>query len=176
MVAIDRAEAIRILSLEILKNLSKEDRESHVLNWWSMDEDNDEYFMLSKELRSIMKENEYPPEDVSNKIYDELTYIAICYRFKGVTNKFINKLMQEMNIGPYESVGEVERLETCPCCSYRTLETRGEYDICELCHWEDNGLINPKQYSSPNRMTLEEAQEKLKIDITLLNKWVKDDQ
>ena len=25
----------------------------------------------------------------------------------------------------------------CPCCGYPTLETRGEYEICTICWWED---------------------------------------
>ena len=28
---------------------------------------------------------------------------------------------------------------TCPCCGYPTLGGRGEYQICELCSWEDDG-------------------------------------
>jgi len=27
----------------------------------------------------------------------------------------------------------------CPCCGYLTLEARGEYDICRICWWEDDG-------------------------------------
>ncbi len=27
----------------------------------------------------------------------------------------------------------------CPCCDYPTLGSRAEFDICELCNWEDDG-------------------------------------
>lgn len=27
----------------------------------------------------------------------------------------------------------------CPCCGFPTLSARGDYDICELCNWEDDG-------------------------------------
>jgi hypothetical protein len=27
----------------------------------------------------------------------------------------------------------------CPCCGYQTLPERGEYDICPVCFWEDDG-------------------------------------
>jgi hypothetical protein len=27
----------------------------------------------------------------------------------------------------------------CPCCHHRTLDVRGEYDICPVCFWEDEG-------------------------------------
>lgn len=32
---------------------------------------------------------------------------------------------------------------TCPCCGYPTLGGRGEYEICELCDWEDDGQDAP---------------------------------
>ena len=36
----------------------------------------------------------------------------------------------------------------CLCCGYQTLDTRGEYDICPVCFWEDDAyLIFPKQKS-----------------------------
>lgn len=27
----------------------------------------------------------------------------------------------------------------CPCCGYLTLDARGDYDICPVCYWEDDG-------------------------------------
>jgi hypothetical protein len=27
----------------------------------------------------------------------------------------------------------------CPCCGYLTLPRRGDYDICKVCFWEDDG-------------------------------------
>ncbi|MFC6018432.1 CPCC family cysteine-rich protein [Plantactinospora solaniradicis] len=27
----------------------------------------------------------------------------------------------------------------CPCCGYLTLDSRGEYEICPVCFWEDDG-------------------------------------
>lgn len=28
---------------------------------------------------------------------------------------------------------------TCPCCGHRTLPSRGNYDLCPGCDWEDDG-------------------------------------
>lgn len=30
----------------------------------------------------------------------------------------------------------------CPCCGYATLSGRGEYEICNVCWWEDDGQDN----------------------------------
>lgn len=30
----------------------------------------------------------------------------------------------------------------CPCCGYDTIDGRGDYDICTICWWEDDGQDN----------------------------------
>lgn len=30
----------------------------------------------------------------------------------------------------------------CLCCGYRTLDSRGDYDICPVCFWEDDRYID----------------------------------
>lgn len=32
---------------------------------------------------------------------------------------------------------------TCPACGYPTLEYRGGFEYCSLCHWEDDGQDDP---------------------------------
>jgi hypothetical protein len=32
--------------------------------------------------------------------------------------------------------------DTCPCCGYETIDGRGNYDICPICWWEDDGQDN----------------------------------
>ena len=31
----------------------------------------------------------------------------------------------------------------CPCCRYQTLDERGSFEICPVCHWEDDGQDDP---------------------------------
>ena len=31
----------------------------------------------------------------------------------------------------------------CPCCGYKTLHGRGNYEICKVCFWEDDGQDEP---------------------------------
>ena len=33
-------------------------------------------------------------------------------------------------------------LIACPCCGYKTLGSRADYDICCICWWEDDGADN----------------------------------
>jgi hypothetical protein len=34
---------------------------------------------------------------------------------------------------------ERDRPYACPCCGYLTLGSRGNYEICAVCFWEDDG-------------------------------------
>jgi hypothetical protein len=52
-----------------------------------------------------------------------------------------------------------KELLVCPCCDYLTLTERGQYEICEVCFWEDDGTQSPDGYSAPNRLFLVMGQE-----------------
>lgn len=44
--------------------------------------------------------------------------------------------------------------EKCPCCEFPTLRSRGGYEICTLCLWEDDGqdIVNAdEQRPGPNQ-------------------------
>lgn len=49
-------------------------------------------------------------------------------------------------------------MHACPCCGHRTLPSRGDYELCPVCWWEDDGG-EPWEYSGPNGRTLVEAQQ-----------------
>lgn len=34
---------------------------------------------------------------------------------------------------------DIRSRSTCPCCGYPTLQRRIEYEICQICWWEDDG-------------------------------------
>jgi len=36
-------------------------------------------------------------------------------------------------------------VETCACCGYKTLDEKGNYEICPICFWEDD----PVQEADP---------------------------
>lgn len=55
-----------------------------------------------------------------------------------------------------------QRRFRCPCCLYLTLTRRHDYEICEVCFWEDDGTEDPAwelERSGPNHgLTLAEGQ------------------
>ena len=42
---------------------------------------------------------------------------------------------------------------SCVCCGFVTLEARGDYDICPVCFWENDHVVDPHTPSGPNHMT-----------------------
>jgi hypothetical protein len=53
---------------------------------------------------------------------------------------------------------------TCPCCDYVTLPERGNYLICPVCYWEDDGVGVHRldAPSGPNAMSLREGRANFK--------------
>lgn len=49
----------------------------------------------------------------------------------------------------------------CPCCDYFTIDVRGDYEICPVCFWEDDGLDIGllDRHSGPNHISLREARQ-----------------
>ena len=67
--------------------------------------------------------------------------------------KHFESYLQRVAEGVRKRAGEGSRYP-CPCCGYPTLPNRGEYDICELCNWEDDGQDDPhadEVWGGPNR-------------------------
>ena len=45
----------------------------------------------------------------------------------------------------------------CPCCGYLTLPVRGDYELCDVCFWEDGGHDDDDDPNGPNHISLNEA-------------------
>ena len=53
-----------------------------------------------------------------------------------------------------------DTLYACPCCGYATIGEPAEYEICEICFWEDDGQDDPDSENflgGPNGVSLNEA-------------------
>jgi Cysteine-rich CPCC len=150
-----RDEAINLLVNQDLAHLSSEERESLLIDWWSIDTEDAEYEKLPKDLKQEIRRAEHP-DNPMKAIFDPLLKIALRHSYVGVVNSFLESRLA--TIGIHERVdGLVEILEACPCCGYRNLRERGAYDICRVCFWEDDGTEEPGRVSSPNGMSLQEA-------------------
>lgn len=149
-----RDQAIRLLALDAMKRLRTQERRAIIEEWWGHAEDIPE---LGDELYEEVKSEE-GPGDPDQRRYDPLVLQALRTRWLGVANAYLSEKLREL--GHEHRIDEPDpELLACPCCSYKTLARRGDYDICPVCFWEDDGGNDPSLYSSPNHMTLGEACE-----------------
>ena len=151
-----RDQAISTLVKDLLPRLTRGERESHLLGWWFIDASDAEHHSLPKRLRDALVSSPDGPPDPENPEYDPLLRIALQYEFIGVTNTYLERRL--LSLGQAATVtGAAEAMQRCPCCGYLSLQRRGEYDICGVCFWEDDGTEEEAKYSSPNHQTLGEA-------------------
>ena len=53
-----------------------------------------------------------------------------------------NRVVVGVSMSAFKSITEPwqpERSFRCPCCKYRTLHSRGGFEVCPVCFWEDDG-------------------------------------
>ncbi|UOD28345.1 hypothetical protein INH39_23225 [Massilia violaceinigra] len=97
------------------------------------------------------------PDDPSSAPYNPLLQVALKHTYTGVVNNYLS--MQLALTGKEVTVeGDAGHMEVCPCCRYRSLETRAEFEICRVCFWEDDGTTELHRHSGPNHQTLSDAQ------------------
>lgn len=69
------------------------------------------------------------------------------------------------------SCSKFEEYYYCPCCHYPTLKNRGDFEICALCSWEDDGQneFNADEiFGGPNgNYSLTEASDNFKKYYTM---------
>ena len=149
-----RNEAIDLLARRDLARLSYEQREALLLGRWSIDSNDPECDDLPEALKAAIAHASEP--NGYAELYDPLLLIALRHSYTGVLNSYLRAAVA--TLGHEEAVdGEVEVLEVCRCCGYRSLRERDAYEICHVCFWEDDGTTDADRISSPNHMTLRDA-------------------
>ncbi|KTC39575.1 MAG: CPCC family cysteine-rich protein [Pseudomonas sp.] len=165
--------AIDLLSAHRLPGLDAAARASHLLNWWGIDSDDLEFAALPPCLQQQLISQPEPPDDTQDPRYNALLLIALRAEYRGVTHLYLRRCLREAGLGDYIVSPGLEHREACPCCGYLTLGARGEYEICDLCNWEDDGSQALDVLSGPNHKTLGQAREHFARhqDHLPLDKW-----
>lgn len=97
--------------------------------------------------------------DAAHPRYDPVLLLWLRETYVGATNAHLRARLQTLGITETEISGEPEALAACPCCGARSISDRGEYDICPVCRWEDDGADNDAadRTSGPNHLSLTQA-------------------
>lgn len=74
-----------------------------------------------------------------------------------VKNSYLENLLSRVFGIAVKIDGNAPDLLACPCCKYKTLDSR-EWEICTVCFWEDDGSTDLDGPCGPNHVTLREGQ------------------
>ncbi|WP_374465154.1 CPCC family cysteine-rich protein [Chryseobacterium sp.] len=94
-------------------------------------------------------------------------------KYTGVKVSYIEEKIKTLYQLPIAVIGVVEKLNPCPCCNFRTIFEKGNYQICPVCFWEDDGNTDDMKTSSANHMTLKEARDNFKTKGAISDQFLK---
>jgi hypothetical protein len=139
---VERRLAIaRLAQLDLAKLTSEERAEQLEIMLCEGWEENPRWHTLPAAVRDEFTEGELRrPADDST--YDAVLLIWLSDRYSVATNEFLQTRLRASGIDADSVTGEPVRPEACPCCGYRTIGARGDYEICPVCWWEDDGQDN----------------------------------
>jgi hypothetical protein len=154
-----RTEAIETLATAGLAGLSAEERAEQLATMlreaWS---DDPGWQSVPADVRDEFEHNavRFPASD---RRYDAVLMVWLRDRYAAATNEFLKTRLGALGIDVPRIEGTPARREPCPCCGACTLGSRGDYDICPVCWWEDDGEDNASadEGSGPNHLTLTQA-------------------
>ncbi|CAL2104427.1 protein of unknown function [Tenacibaculum sp. 190130A14a] len=133
----NRKEVIEKYISLIIEGYSEDKREEEITqllleNWsnvqgWTNLPDN-----LQKEFNNGKLDGNF-----NDKKYNDILKFKLHNDIKGYNNEYLSEAT-----GIIITRGNACDLIACPCCGYKTLESRNEFDICKICWWEDDGQDN----------------------------------
>lgn len=154
-----RKQAIKIIGSTEFEKISTEDRSLIIYNAWGLDETDEEFHLLSPNLKEELLNYEQPQYDLMSSKYDDLVKIFCESSYNEYSNEKLEIIVSNILGKKIFIEGENPKKYSCPCCGKETLSIRGEYDICSNCNWEDDGNDSENEYSSVNHMTLEQGKK-----------------
>jgi hypothetical protein len=137
-----REDAIeRLISVELQK-LADDEREEQLFVMTREDwSECPGWNTLDSSVRSEFEDGELRSPYSSHK-YDAVLLLWLRSRYAGATSEYIKDRLREIGVDATEVAGEPMSLVACPCCGFASLGGRGDYEICDVCWWEDDGQDN----------------------------------
>ena len=111
-------------------------------------------------IECALAEKELAEKDEKEEDKNKYARKFIEYRFTSYTNAYLRLFLSNHLRAVFEIKGKRKTLYICECCGYKVLTLPGEWDICKVCFWENDGSAKDESIiSSSNRMTLGEAKK-----------------
>ena len=139
---LSRNEAIEVLAERDLKSMSKAERGEQLFCMTVEDWVSDPAWpAMDPEIHRVFEEG-LDIENPTDARFDPILLLWLRSRYAAALNSYLLELLRDMKIEVEQITGDAEEGIACPCCGYCTLGSRGEYEICIVCWWEDDGQDN----------------------------------
>ena len=94
--------------------------------------------------------------DAADSRYNPAIALSLRDRYVRACNEFLINQLYSIGREYHRIIGFPPPLSACPCCGAYSLEERGDWEICTVCWWEDDGSDNfdAMVESSPNHLSL----------------------
>ena len=152
-----RTQAIAHLSQRDLQNLTPAQRSEMLAGMQCEAWDDDPgWKALTSSLQAELEGVDCEILEPGDRRYDPALLLPLRHRYLGCTNEYLLEQLKQIDHHYDQISGEAALLFACPCCGLQTLDEQGNYDICPVCWWEDDGMDNATaQYKSgPNHISL----------------------
>lgn len=134
--------------------------EKGILSWFKVEKERyiAEWQLAIAAAKQICKDVHYLWESDARSIKRKEIKSVDKDVLKGLQQNFFEETMKQMDRDSIFAEAQVGVRYKCPCCDYKTLESRGGYDICPVCFWEDDGQddadANTNRFFGPNHISL----------------------
>lgn len=134
-----RADAVARLARGGLERMTETERAEQIevmlLESWDAHPD---WALVSSDVRTEF-EGQHLVDSASSRRYDEVLLLWLRSRYAAATSDYLRAELNSFGVLVDTVEGGPESREACPCCGLRMLSTRGDYEICRVCWWEDDG-------------------------------------
>lgn len=136
-------EAIDLLSENDLNQLGEKERQEQLDIMMYHEDWSDEplWSHISHEVKKEFAEQSKILDPFNSK-YNSVLKLWLRSKYLGAQNEFLLDRVTSLKPEIIEIIGQPYQLFSCPCCGYQTLDSLGDYDICKVCWWEDDGQDN----------------------------------
>ena len=162
-----REELISRIAQEVVARRPPHEKLQELPAHWDWDEDSPGWALLHPRVREELLLRG-PAPWLWRSVYDAFFEFEERDARRIVTSEALRCEARALGLSVEDVEGEPDPAHRCPCCGFRTLEWRGEYDLCPVCGWEDeraedafeDGPARLARFSVPHHMTRAEYRQR----------------
>lgn len=120
-------------------------------------EDDPMWDLLSPDLQRVVRSETSGLPPARDAHWDDVILLPLRMGWARATSTYLVEKLQAAGHPVVAVTGDPKNPGVaCPCCGRLTIDIRGDYDICLVCWWEDDGRDNEDAQagSGPNRVSL----------------------